>query len=68
MDWSWEREVSICVIQDTEEEARADPWPAALLWREGLIQLGNGEAKTQFGSHWARGPQGTGLGSEAEPE
>lgn len=44
---SWEGKVSICVIQDTEEEVRADPWPAALLWTADPIQLGNGEAKTQ---------------------
>lgn len=45
---SSEREVSICVVQDTEEEVSADPWPAALLWRGDLIQLGNGKAKTQL--------------------
>lgn len=31
-----------------EKEVRADPWPVALFWRGDLLQLGNGEAKTQF--------------------
>lgn len=43
-----ERKASIGVIQDMEEEVRADPWPAALFWRGNLLHLGNKEATTQF--------------------
>lgn len=44
---SLDRRASIGVIQDMEEEIRADPWPVALFWR-GNLDLRNREAKTQF--------------------